>query len=120
MTYYTGSVAAVPTANKQAYLDHCAEVWALFKSYGATRMVETWGADVPKGKRTDFHRAVEAKEDETIVFAWIEWPDKATADASWEKMQSDPAMANMSELPFDGARMIYGSFDSAFDTAGTS
>lgn len=44
MTYFTGSIAAVPTANRQKYVDHVNAVWPLFRNYGATRMVETWGA----------------------------------------------------------------------------
>ncbi len=110
MTYFTASVAAVPTDNKEKYVEHVAAVWPLFKSYGATRMVETWGADVPKGKVTDFFGAVDAKADETIVFSWIEWPDKVTADAAWQKMGDDPAMRQLPEMPFDGSRMIFGGF----------
>jgi uncharacterized protein YbaA (DUF1428 family) len=115
MTYFTGAVAAVPTINKDKYVDHVAAAWPLFRSYGATRMVETWGADVPKGKVTDFYGAVNAKEDEAIVFSWIEWPDKATADASWQKMQDDPAMKAMPEMPFDGSRMIFGGFTPVYE-----
>lgn len=110
MTYFTGAVAAVPTANKAAYQQHVAAVWPLFQTYGASRMVESWGADVPKGKVTDFQGAVQAKEDESIVFSWIEWPDRATADAAFQKMQSDPAMASMPAMPFDGSRMVFGGF----------
>lgn len=118
MAYFTGAVAAVPTANKARYAEHVAAAWELFKSYGANRMIETWGVDVPKGKVTDFHGAVNAKEDEAIVFSWIEWPDKATADASWEKMQTDPAMQTMPAMPFDGARMIFGGFAPAYAAGG--
>lgn len=115
MAYFTGSVAAVPTANKHKYLEHVAAVWPLFKSYGATRMIETWGVDVPKGKVTDFYGAVDAGEGEAIVFSWIEWPDKATADASWQKMQDDPAMAQIPQMPFDGSRMIFGGFSPVYE-----
>lgn len=111
MPYFTGSVAAVPSSNKDAYLTHADAVWEMFKSYGATRMIETWGVDVPHGKITDFYGSVAAEPDEAITFSWIEWPDKATADASWEKMQSDPAMKEMPPMPFDGSRMIFGGFD---------
>jgi len=44
-------------------------------------VVECWDDDVPEGKLTDFRRAVQAKQDKTVVFSWIEWPDKATGDA---------------------------------------
>lgn len=111
MTYYTGMVAAVPTANRQTYTDHATASWPLFRKHGATRMTETWGVDTPAGKVTDFQRAVAAKDDESVVFTWIEWPDRKTADAAWQNMQSDPDMAAMAEMPFDGSRMIFGGFE---------
>ena len=40
MTYIDGFVAAVPLANKQAYLDHVHEAVRVFKDHGAARMVE--------------------------------------------------------------------------------
>lgn len=69
MSYYTGSIMAVPTANKQKYIDHLHEAWPIMQRHGALRMVESWGVDVPKGKVTDFYRAVNAKDDEAVVFA---------------------------------------------------
>lgn len=112
MTYYTGSVAAVPTANKDAYLQHAKRAWPYFQRTGALRMVETWGDDVQPGKVTDFRRAVQAKDDETVVFSWIEWPDKATSDKAWQTMMADEDMgAKMGDMPFDGKRMIFGGFE---------
>ena len=113
MLYIDGFVAAVPKASKQAYIDHARKASELFKEWGATRCVETWGDDVPKGEQTDFLRAVAAKPDEVIVFSWIEYPDKATRDAAGQKMMSDPRMQAMT-MPFDGARMIYGGFETLF------
>ena len=82
---------------------------AVFQEYGATRLVDAWGVDVPAGEVTDFHRAVQAKTDETVAFGWVEWPSKDANDAGWEKMMSDPRMQG-SEPPFDGKRMIFGGF----------
>ncbi len=113
MSYIDGFVIAVPTANKQKFIEHANTGDSVFIEYGATRVVECWGDDVPDGKQTDFRRAVQGKEDETIVFSWIEWPDKATRDAGMKKMMdgSDPRMdPKTNPMPFDGARMIYGGF----------
>lgn len=114
MPYIEGFVAAVPTANRDQYMTHIREAAAYFKSLGATRCVECWGSDVPKGVLTDFYKATQAKDDETPVFSWVEFPDKATRDEANKKMQADPDMANM-EMPFDGKRMMWGGFEVIMD-----
>lgn len=111
MTYYSGMIAPVPTANRQAYIDHVTEVWPIFQRHGATRMVETWGVDIQKGKVNDLMGAVQAKPDEAVVFTWIEWPDRATCDAAWPALESDPEAEKMMQMPFDGKRMIFGGFE---------
>ena len=113
MSYIDGFVAAVPTANKTAFIDHARAIDAIFLELGATRVVEGWGDDVPVGHTTDFQRAVQATADETVVFSWIEWPDKALRDAAFEKMRTDPRMMAM-PAPFDGKRMIMGGFDTVY------
>lgn len=116
MTYIEGFVAAVPTAKKEEYRRHALEAVPLFKEFGVSRMVENWGDDVPKGKVTDFQGAVQAKDDETVVFSWFEYPDRATRDEAHEKIMNDPRMKAMgADMPFDGQRMIYGGFDSFVD-----
>lgn len=111
MSYVDGFIAAVPTANKEKFLTHARTGDAVFIEFGALRVVECWGDDVPHGQLTDFFRSVQAKEDETVVFSWIEWPDKATRDIGMQKMMEDPRMdpAN-NPMPFDGKRLIYGGF----------
>lgn len=115
MTFIQGFVAAVPTANRDAYRDHAAQALALFKEFGARRMVEAWGDDVPDGTVTDFRGAVQAKEDETVVFSWIEYADQAAYDAALQAMMDDPRMEDMAEMPFDGSRMIFAGFDPLVD-----
>jgi uncharacterized protein YbaA (DUF1428 family) len=115
MTYIEGFVIAVPTANKQKFIDHANASDSMFIEWGATRVIECWGDDVPDGKFTDFRRAVQATSDESVVFSWIEWPDKATREAASAKMMdplnSDPRMdPEKNPMPFDGKRMIYGGF----------
>ncbi|MGH8432027.1 MAG: DUF1428 domain-containing protein [Solimonas sp.] len=111
MAYIEGFVVAVPAANKEAYRKHAAEAVRLFKEFGVSRLVEAWGDDVPDGKVTDFRRAVKAREDEVVVFSWMEFPSKEVRDAASAKMMSDPRMKEMgASMPFDGQRMIYGGF----------
>ncbi|WP_119717590.1 DUF1428 domain-containing protein [Cognatilysobacter tabacisoli] len=111
MPYIDGFVIAVPTANKQKFIDHARQFDPVFLEYGATRILECWGDDVPDGTQTDFRRAVQATADEAVVFSWIEWPDKATRDAGMDKVMKDPRMdPGSNPMPFDGKRMIYGGF----------
>lgn len=110
MTYIQGFVVAVPAANKEIYRQHAADALHLFKEFGATRMVETWGDEVLDGKVTDFKGAVKAKDDEVVVFSWLEYPSKDVCQQANEKMMSDPRMDSFSDMPFDGQRMIYGGF----------
>lgn len=116
MTYVEGFVTPVPNGNKAAYLAHAERAAPILKELGVTRMVESWGDDVPRGQRNDFWGAVKAEEGEVVVFSWFEYPDRATRDAASEKMMSDPRFAAMmADMPFDGRRMIYGGFDAVHD-----
>jgi uncharacterized protein YbaA (DUF1428 family) len=110
MSYIDGFVIAVPDAKRKQFIAHANTFDAIFMEFGATRVVECWGDDVPDGKLTDFRRAVQAKDGESVVFSWVEWPDKATRDAGMEKFMKDPRMEAASDMPFDGKRMIFGGF----------
>lgn len=114
--YVDGFVAAVPNANKEAYRLHAEKAAAIFKQHGVERLVECWGNDVPDGKLTSFPMAVKKQDDETVVFSWVVWPDKATRDAGWEKIMKDERMSpQQNAMPFDGKRMIYGGFEMLVD-----
>lgn len=115
MSHFTGFVLAVPTANRQKYIDYAKAAWPAFRDRGALRMVEAWGVDVPHGKQTDFYRAVQAKDDETVVFSWVEWPDADTAARAYAAMMEAGQPPGMEEMPCDGARMIWGGFEPVVD-----
>ena len=115
MIYIDGFVMAVPTVNRQKFIDHAELADSLFKELGATRIIECWGDDVPDGKLTDFRKAVRATEGETVVLSWIEWPDRATRDAAMERigelMKTDDRFnPEKNPMPFDGKRVIFGGF----------
>ena len=112
MSYVDGFVAAVPTANREAFRKHAADAAVVFKELGALHVVECWGDDVPDGKVTSFPMAVKKKEDETVVFSWIVWPSRQARNEGMKKMMADPRMQpEANPMPFDGKRMIFGGFE---------
>ena len=115
MIYIEGYVIAVPTENKEEFIEHARMMDSLIMDFGATRVMECWEDDVQRGKNTDFHRAVDAKEGESIVFSWVEWPDEETKQRGHERMHElaltdERFIQEKHPVPFDGARMIFGGF----------
>jgi uncharacterized protein YbaA (DUF1428 family) len=108
--YIDGFLIPVPTVGKEAYRAHEARWWPVFRDLGAQSLVVAWGDDVPEGTQTDFRRAVALRPDETVVFCWMTWPDKATRDAAHARMTGVEATDPGTEMPFDGKRMVYGGF----------
>jgi uncharacterized protein YbaA (DUF1428 family) len=113
-----GFVVPVPEGKRDAYQALAAKMVKVFRQHGATRVIESIASDVPHGKVTDFYRAVKAEDGETIVFSFIEWPDKATRDEAWQKIMSDESLKPEGEMPFSGQRMFWGGFEKILDTAG--
>ena len=115
MTYVDGFIVAVPAENKQAFLEHARITSPVFKKYGALRVVDNWGAEVPDGEVTSFPMAVKAKPGEVVVFSWIEWPSKAARDTGMEQCMNDPVFNSDMTEPFDGKRMLIGGFETISD-----
>lgn len=116
MTYVDGFVAAVPTENKERYVRHASDAAEVFKEYGALRMVECWGDDVPDGEVTSFPMAVKCQPNETVIFSWLVWPSKAVRDQAMPRIMEDPRLQpEVNPMPFDGKRLIYGGFEVVVD-----
>lgn len=116
MTYVDGFVAAVPTANREKYIKHARDAVAVFKEYGALKVVECWGDDVPEGEVTSFPMAVKRQPDETVVFSWLVWPSREVRDQAMPKIMEDPRLQpDVNPMPFDGKRLIYGGFEVIVD-----
>ena len=107
--YMDGYVVPVRDDNRDGYLAQAQKAAGIFRELGALRVVEAWADDVPDGKVTDFRRAVKAEDGESVVFSFVEWPDKPTRDAAYKSMMADDRMKD-DAMQFDGKRMIYGGF----------
>jgi len=112
MSYVDGFVLAVPKAKLEAYKTLARTAGAVWKEHGALAYVECIGDDLPYGELTSFPRAVQAGEDEVVVFSWIVYGSRAERDAINAKVMADPRLkGDMADMPFDGKRMIYGGFE---------
>jgi uncharacterized protein YbaA (DUF1428 family) len=115
--YVDGFILPVPESNREAYREMAQKASAIFLEFGAVRVVEAWGDDVPEGKITDYRRSVKQADGENVVYSWIEWPDKATRVAGWEKVMADERMKpDHDKMPFDGQRMFWGGFEVIVDS----
>jgi uncharacterized protein YbaA (DUF1428 family) len=113
--YFQGFVSPAQTGQKQAYLDLAKQAAPVFAEYGAVGVVECWGDHVMDGKITDFRRAVQANDTETVVFSWIWWPDKATRDAGMQALMQDTRMRDAPPA-WNGQLAIFGGFAPILDT----
>ena len=116
-SYVDGFVVPVPDGKREAYRELAAKMAKVFRQHGASRVIEAFGDDVPKGQVTDFFRAVKAEDGEGVVFSFIEWPDQAVRDEAWKKIMEDESLKPQGEMPFAGQRMFWGGFEKILDTA---
>jgi uncharacterized protein YbaA (DUF1428 family) len=109
MPYVDGFVIPVPKDKIEVYKAHAKKAGEIWKEYGALAFVECIGDDVPMGELTSFPRAVQAKEDEVVVFSWIVYRNRAERDEIDAKIMADPRLKG--DMPFDGKRLIFGGFE---------
>ena len=125
MSYIDCFLAPVPRANKAAYEKLAKLSASVVKEHGALSVMECWldesgpGAETYHGAEArqsqveygSFAKAAGARQGETVVVSYVEWPDKATRDAGMEKVTKDPRMQFGDQAPaFDGRRLIAGGF----------
>jgi uncharacterized protein YbaA (DUF1428 family) len=108
MSYIDGFVIPVSRNKVEAYKALARKAGEIFKEHGALAVVECIGDDVPYGKLTSFPRAVQAKDDEVVIFSWVVYASRADRDATNAKVMADPRLKG--DMPFDGQRMIFGGF----------
>jgi len=112
MAYVDGFVLAVPKANLNKYKEMARKAGDIWMEHGATSYVECIGDDVPVGEVTSFPRAVQAKDDEIVVFSWATYESRAKRDEVMKKVMADERMkGDEYRTVFDGKRMIFGGFE---------
>ncbi len=110
MAYVDGYLIPVPKDKIGEYRELAEFAAGMWMEHGALSYVETIADDVPHGEHTDFYRAVAAKDDETVVFAYITYESREHRDAVNAKVMADPRMKEPDLVPFDAKRMMWGGF----------
>ncbi len=117
MSYVDGFILPLPKGKEDEYRKMAEMFAGKAEKLGAIASVESLGDGLEHGHTTDFYRAVQATNDENVVFSFIIWPDKQTRDSAWEKLMADPDMQPGAQpMPFDGKRMFWGGFKPIINT----
>lgn len=133
MPYFDCYLAPVPKRNRAAYEELARISEVVLRECGATRVVERWldesgpeadtyhgaGVRLESSGYGSFIQAAGAREGETVVMSFVEWPDKKTRDSGMDKLTSDPRVQFDCQPPaFDGRRLIAAGFKPMLCAAG--
>ena len=113
MPYVDGFVVPVKKDRLEEYKALARKAGGVWMEHGALSYVECTGDDTPYGEVTSFPRSVQAGDDEIVIFSWITYESREKRDEIVAKVMADERLkGDMSAMPFDGKRMIYGGFQS--------
>ena len=117
MTYVDGFILPLPNGKEDKYREQAEMFAKKARAQGALGTVEALGDGLEHGHTTDFYKAVQAEDNENVVFSFILWPDKETRDKAWAAIMADESLKPEGDMPFSGQRMFWGGFEPIFDTA---
>ena len=114
MSYVDGYVLPVPEKNIDAYREIAEKAAAIWMEHGALDYKECIAEDVNIDGFVPFTKVIEAKQGETVIFAYIVYRSRKHRDEVNAKAMSDPRLkeycGHEKEMPFDCKRMAYGGF----------
>ncbi|WP_137042758.1 DUF1428 domain-containing protein [Pseudolabrys sp. FHR47] len=111
MTYVDGFIVPVPKKKVAAYKKIATLAGKIWMEHGALSYVEAVADDVKPGKWTSFPQSVKLKKGEVVIFSYITYKSRKSRDVVMKKVMSDKRLKmDMSTMPFDGKRMIFGGF----------
>jgi len=111
--YVDGFVIPVPKKNIAAYRKMAAAAAKIWMEYGALQYMETVGDDISSDFGIPFTKLAKTKKNETVIFSWVVYKNKAQRDRANKLIMKDPRMLNMmknKKMPFDSKKMSYGGF----------
>jgi len=117
--YIDGFAFPILEKHLDTYKDIVEKVAAIWKSNGALDYVECLSDELNLEGTRSFADALEAKEDEVIIFGWLTFPSRKVRDLAHQNVAADPIMAELVEplmrpgkQIFNPQRMVFCGFKS--------
>lgn len=116
--YIDGFTLPIPRKHLNEYKLIAGAVAEIWKEHGALSYFEYVGEDLKLEGTRSFPDLIGAKEDEAIIFGWVEFESREARDLANQKVASDPRMIDLinplidpNKMIFDAQRMVYGGFE---------
>nr|WP_064245462.1 DUF1428 domain-containing protein [Rhizobium leguminosarum]OAP96833.1 hypothetical protein A4U53_37465 [Rhizobium leguminosarum] len=134
MSYFDCYLIPVATDKLDAYKLFTERMAKVYREYGALRVTdcifdpatadgtqfhaEGAKAEVQAAELRDFKTAAAAKDGETVILSWTEWPSKDARDELLPRVLADPRVQpeDGEDAIFEGARLIAGGFFKLLDS----
>lgn len=111
--YIDGFALPIPRKNLNDYQGLVEQIADIWREHGAIEYREFVGDDMHLDGTRSFSDALEAQNEEVIVFGWVLFDSKESRDFANKKVAEDPRIASLTgltEAGFDASRMVYGGF----------
>ena len=112
MAYVDGFVLPIPKKNLPAYKKMAKVASKVWMEHGALQYIEAVGDDLDVPYGLPYPKGLKLKKGETVVFAWVLHPSRASRDRVNAKVMKDPRLEPFmsKKMPFDMKRMLCGGF----------
>jgi len=111
--YVDGFVLPMPKESVGAYKEIASKACKIWMEHGALEYRECIAEDTDNKFGLSFPAGIQAKDGETVVFAWITYKSRAHRDEVNAKVMADARMTEdmAKDMPFDCKRMLYSGFE---------
>ncbi len=111
--YIDGFLLPINAESIEKYREIAQKAGEVWKEHGALEYIEAVGDDLEAEKMVSFKKSADAKEGETVIFAFIVFESKSERDRINALVMADERMNEMmspDDKTFDYTRMSYGGF----------
>lgn len=112
--YIDGFLLPIETENIEEYREVAQKAGEIWKEHGALEYIEAVGDDLKSENMVSFVKSADAKESETVIFAFIVYESREERDRINTLVMEDERLKEIMSRhgkTFDYTRMAYGGFN---------